>query len=135
MSYFRKLAHGLTLLHTQVDHCAQLEQLQFACFPTLDDDQRFKAAHYRRHIAIFPEGQFVVVDGDRVVGATSTIRMEFNFEHVEHTFEEIIDGGWLSAHDPAGSWLYGADIGTHPEYRGRGIAGALYAARQGGSAV
>jgi 4-aminobutyrate aminotransferase/(S)-3-amino-2-methylpropionate transaminase len=104
--------------------------MQHLCFPTLDDDQRFKTAHYRRHIEIFPEGQFVVVDGDRVVGATSTLRLDFDFEHVNHTFEEVIDGGWFTPHTPTGAWLYGADIGTHPEYRGRGIAGALYAARQ-----
>jgi 4-aminobutyrate aminotransferase/(S)-3-amino-2-methylpropionate transaminase len=130
MSYYRKLRDGLVLMHTQADHCAQLEQLQFACFPTLADEQRFKAAHYRRHIEIFPEGQFVVVDGDKVVGSTSTIRMNFDFGHVTHTFDEIIDGGWLTPHDPKGEWLYGADIGTNPQYRGKGIAGALYAARQ-----
>jgi 4-aminobutyrate aminotransferase/(S)-3-amino-2-methylpropionate transaminase len=130
MSYFRRIRDNLVLLHTQADHCAQLEQLQFACFPTLADDQRFKAAHYRRHIEIFPEGQFVVVEGDRVVGATSTIRLDFDFAHVNHTFDDIIDGGWLTSHDQAGAWLYGADIGTHPEYRGHGIAAALYAARQ-----
>jgi 4-aminobutyrate aminotransferase/(S)-3-amino-2-methylpropionate transaminase len=130
MAYFRKLKNGLTLMHTLVDHCAQLELLQFACFPTLDDDQRFKAKHYRKHIEIFPEGQFVVLDGDRVVGSTSTIRLDFDFEHVNHTFDEVIQGGYLTSHQPQGAWLYGADIGTHPDYRGKGIAGALYEARQ-----
>jgi ribosomal protein S18 acetylase RimI-like enzyme len=42
----------------------------------------------------------------------------------------VIQGGWLTSHEPAGSWLYGADIGVHPDYRGRGLAQALYAARQ-----
>ncbi|MGB7987092.1 MAG: aminotransferase class III-fold pyridoxal phosphate-dependent enzyme [Terracidiphilus sp.] len=130
MSYFRKIKDGLTLLNTQSEHCAQLEQMQFACFPTLDDDQRFKAKHYRKHIELFPEGQFVALDGDRVVGATTTLRLHFDLEHVNHSFDEIIAGGWLTSHQPDGVWLYGADIGTHPDYRGRGIAGALYAARQ-----
>jgi len=71
-----------------------------------------------------------VLDGDRVVGATTTLRLNFDLEHVNHTFDEVIDGGWLTSHQPDGVWLYGADIGTHPDYRGRGIAGALYAARQ-----
>ena len=130
MCYFRALKGGLTLLNTQPEHCEQLEQLQTACFPTLDDEQRFKAKHYRKHIELFPAGQFVVLDGDRVVGATTTLRLNFDLEHVDHTFDEIIAGGWLTTHQPNGVWLYGADIGTHPDYRGRGIAGALYAARQ-----
>jgi GNAT superfamily N-acetyltransferase len=70
-----------------------------------------------------------VTDGDRVVGMTSTIRMNFDFDHPDHTFADVIQGGWLTSHDPAGRWLYGADIGVHPEYRRRGIARMLYKAR------
>src|SRR5207244_954016 len=40
------------------------------------------------------------------------------------------EGGWLTSHQPGGAWLYGADLGAHPDYRGRGLARALYAARQ-----
>jgi GNAT superfamily N-acetyltransferase len=130
MSYLREIRGGLMLLQTQSRHCEQLEQLQVDCFPTLDDAQRFKAKHYRRHIELFPEGQFVVLDGDRVVGATSTLRLNFDLEHVDHTFDEVTAGGWLTPHRPDGVWLYGADICTQPAYRGRGIARALYAARQ-----
>ena len=72
----------------------------------------------------------MVLDGDRVVGATATIRLHFDFEHINHTFGDIIQGGWLTSHEPDGDWLYGADIGVHPDYRGRGLAQALYAARQ-----
>ena len=60
---------------------------------------------------------------------TSSLRLDFDFEHTNHTLAEMIEGGWLTSHDPKGSWLYGADIGTHPDYRRRGIARGLYAAR------
>src|SRR6185295_11108283 len=100
------------------------------CFPTLDDAERFKAPHYRHHVDLFEDGQFVVLDGDRVVGATTTLRLAFDFDHLDHTFADIIQGGWLTAHQPAGDWLYGADMGVSPEYRGKGIGTALYAARQ-----
>jgi len=130
MSYFRRISGGLTLLNARPEHAEQLEQLQMVCFPTLADEERFKARHYRKHMQLFPQGQMVVFDGDRVVGATTTLRLHFDLEHVDHTFADVIAGGWLTSHQPDGPWLYGADISTHPEYRGRGIASALYAARQ-----
>lgn len=130
MSFFRKLPDGLVVLTARPEHAGQMEELQQVCFPTLSDVERFKAAHFLKHQELFAAGQIVALDGDRVVGATATLRMHFDPAHVEHTFAEIIQGGWLLSHDSSGDWLYGADISTHPEYRGRGIARALYAARQ-----
>jgi GNAT superfamily N-acetyltransferase len=124
---------GLVLHRTQPRHAEGLEALQHIVFPTLADDERFKANHYLHHIAMFPDGQFCAVDtaggGERVVGMTSTIRRDYDFDHGRHTFAEIHAGGWLTSHQPEGRWLYGADLGIHPEYRGREIARALYAAR------
>ncbi|MGH9143945.1 MAG: aminotransferase class III-fold pyridoxal phosphate-dependent enzyme [Vicinamibacterales bacterium] len=130
MSYYRRLSDGLVVMHTTRHHAEQLEELQRICFPTLADAERFKAAHYRKHLELFPEGQFIALDGDRVVGATTTLRLQFDFDHIDHTFADIIQGGWLTSHQPTGDWLYGADVGVDPGYRGRGLATALYAARQ-----
>jgi GNAT superfamily N-acetyltransferase len=127
----QRLSSGIRIASTRAEHAAALEELQLLCFPTLDDSERFKAAHYRKHIELFPEGQFVALDGDKVVGMTSTIRQHFDFTRVEHKFADVIQGGWLTSHEPDGDWLYGADIGTHPSYRRRGIARGLYAARHG----
>jgi len=128
--YYRRLDSGLVVMHARPEHAEQLDALQLVCFPTLADEERFKARHYRKHLEVFDEGQFVVLDGERVVGATATIRLDFDFEHVTHTFADIIQGGWLTSHQPDGAWLYGADIGVDPAYRGQGLATALYAARQ-----
>jgi len=130
VSYFSKSSEALAVLHARPEHAPQLEELQRICFPTLDDAERFKAAHYLKHLELFPDGQFVVLDGDAVVGATTTLRLHFDFERVQHTFADIIQGGWLTSHEPDGDWLYGADVGVNPRYRGRGLATALYAARQ-----
>jgi len=128
--YHRKLADGLVIAHARPEHAAQLEELQIVCFPTLADDQRFKRAHFLKHMELFQDGQFVALDGDSVVGATTTLRLHFDLNHVDHTFADIIQGGWLTSHQPDGAWLYGADVSVRPEYRGRGLATALYAARQ-----
>lgn len=126
----RAFGNGLVVMKTGPQHVEQLEQLQKIVFPTLSPAERFEAQHYLKHIQLFPDGQFCVVDGARVVGMTSTIRHDFDVEHPNHTFADIIQGGWLTSHTPKGRWLYGADIGTHPDYRRRGIARALYASRQ-----
>jgi GNAT superfamily N-acetyltransferase len=130
MSYQFRLKNGLTVASTRPEHAAELEALQDLCFPTLAIEERFRAPHYLKHLELFPEGQFVGLDGERVVAATTTCRLDFDFEHLSHTFADIIQGGWLTSHQPRGAWLYGADIGVHPDYRGRGLARALYAARQ-----
>jgi GNAT superfamily N-acetyltransferase len=128
--YHRVLPNGLVIASARPEHAPALEELQRIVFPTLADEERFKAKHYLKHLELFPEGQFVGLDGDRVVAATATIRLHFDFAHTNHTFADIIQGGWLTSHEPDGDWLYGADIGVHPDYRGRGLGQALYAARQ-----
>jgi GNAT superfamily N-acetyltransferase len=124
------LPNGLVIAPARPEHAGQLEELQRVVFPTLADAERFKAAHYLKHLELFPEGQWVGLDGERVVAATATIRLHFDFEDRTHSFADIIQGGWLTSHQPDGDWLYGADIGVHPAYRGKGLAQALYAARQ-----
>jgi GNAT superfamily N-acetyltransferase len=125
----RSFGNGLVITRTRPEFAEQLGELQKIIFPTLAPEERFEARHYRKHIELFPEGQLVVLDGERVAGSTSTIRYDFDFDKPGHRFADIIEGGWLTSHQPTGTWLYGADIGTHPDYRRRGVARALYAAR------
>jgi len=112
-------------------HAEQLETLQRIVFPSLAEEELLHAEQYKKHIELFPEGQFVALDGDKVIGATSTIRYHFNAGSNEHhTFYEVMGGGWFTTHEPDGEWLYGMDVSVHPAYRGKGIARALYKARQ-----
>jgi ribosomal protein S18 acetylase RimI-like enzyme len=128
-NYYQEISNGLVVRHTQPADVTQLEKLQKIVFPTLSDDELIKAPHYLRHLEIFPEGQLVIIDKHQVIGMTSTMRSNFDFEHYHHTFKETIAGGWLTNHNPLGEWLYGLDIGIHPEYRSRGLARHLYRAR------
>ena len=107
-----------------------VEQLQRDCFPTLGDDELMRAEHFLNHCQLFPEGNFVALAGDRVIGLGSGFLIDFDFANAQHSFNEIIDGGWYSHHDPAGDWYYGADISVHPDFRRRGVGTLLYRARK-----
>ncbi len=120
----------IKIVNVHPNYAEALEQLQRDCFPTLGAHERMTTAHFLRHCEIFPEGEFVALAEERVVGLGSGFFCEFDFTHPNHTFQEMIDGGYYSHHDPNGEYYYGADISVHPDFRGMGIGRMLYAARK-----
>jgi GNAT superfamily N-acetyltransferase len=124
------------IVNIRPEYAAALEQLQRDCFPTLGAQELMRQEHFLSHCEIFPEGNFVALveeeDGaERVVGLGSGFFIDFDFDHPDHTFMEIIDGGYFRNHNPDGAYYYGADISVHPDYRGQGIGRMLYEARKG----
>ena len=109
-----------------------LAAIQEACFPTLSAAERMRAEHYRRHVEVFPEGQHAVIEraSGRPVASSTDFRTRVDFSHYQHRYIDAVAGNWLTGHDPRGDWLYGADIGVHPDHRGRGLSALLYDARQ-----
>jgi GNAT superfamily N-acetyltransferase len=120
----------IEITNTPPDVIPQLVELQIICYPTLADTSRLKAPHFESHVRIFPEGQWVALDGERVVGMSAGFLYTFDFDHPHHTFDEIIGYGFFTRHDPHGQHFYGADVSVHPDYRGRGISRRLYDARK-----
>ena len=129
-TYHTTLPNGLVITNLLPQHANKLEALQRIVFPSLAEDELILAKHYLHHYQIFAEGQFVILDGEEVVGMTTTMRYDFDFDNHHHTFKETISGGWMHKHDHEGQWLYGLDVGVHPNYRGKGLARELYRARQ-----
>jgi len=79
----------------------------------------------------FPEGQICIEDKGRVVAAALTIRVNAaEFENRRHTYEDLVDDGEMSGHDPMGDALYGVDIFVDPDYRGLRLGRRLYDARK-----
>ena len=125
--YYKKTPQGYTIQNTQPHHAQALDELQEIVFPTLAAEERMQAKHYLKHIELFPEGQFIVLDGDKAIGMSTTIR--YHLAMNDHTFLEVSEGLWMTSHEPEGEWLYGMDVGVHPDYRGQGLARHIYRAR------
>lgn len=125
----RKEILGKYILQTSLpENAKQQAELQAIVFPTLSEEELMTEAQYQRHVEIFPEGQMVVLDGDKVIASTTTLLQ--NYHSGPHTFLEISDNLWLGTHDPEAEWLYGLDVSVHPDYQGKGIGREIYNARQ-----
>lgn len=110
-----------------VDQCAALE---VAAFPRADPEDLLDADDLAAYARTFPEGFFVCLDGDRVVGQAGGILVDFDFDHPQHTIAEISGEHQCGNHTPDGAWYYGTDIVVDSEYRRRGIGKRLYELRK-----
>jgi GNAT superfamily N-acetyltransferase len=119
----------ITITTTRPEHIPQLVLHQQRCFPTICADDWMNAEMFAAQLARFPDGQHVALDGDMVVGQSSTFRIGAHCLE-QHTYRDITAHNYFSNHDPQGEWLYGADMSVHPDYRGRHIATKLYSARK-----
>jgi len=112
------------------DLAEQCGALELLCFPHADPAELISVEDFRAYARVFPEGFFVCLDGDRVVGQGGGIFLDFDFEHPQHTIVGITGEHQCGNHDPAGAWYYGTDILVHPGYRRRGIGQRLYDLRK-----
>lgn len=78
----------------------------------------------------FPQGQFVCIQGDKVLGYCATFRISGEQALKPHTWVEITGGGYGSRHDPEGDYLYGMEVCVDPAVRGYRIGQRLYNARK-----
>jgi predicted amidohydrolase/GNAT superfamily N-acetyltransferase len=102
------------------------QKAAYATFPPsgLCDERQLQL-----QLEAFPEGQFVAVHRHQIVGYATSLIVQLDDDSPWYSYAEITGNGSFSTHNPSGDTLYGADIAVHPEHRGHGIAGMLYAGR------
>ena len=106
-------------------------ELQKESFPLMaKDGVIWQEHHLESHIKIFPEGQFCAELDGKIVASSSSLVTSLTTDYQEHTWKEATAYGMFTNHTLEGDSLYGADISTHPDSRGLGIATMLYDARK-----
>ncbi len=125
-------ARRITIVPSSPRYAEQMQDAMHAVYHTTraNPDGTFTAAMFRRHIDLFPEGQFVALQAGRVIGLTASMRLAFDPAHpfIENWYVTISDG-WLDRHDPNGDWMYGVESCVLPDYQGAGVGGKLMQAR------
>lgn len=84
----------------------------------------------RTHIRRFPEGQWVAVVDEQIVGYSASFRISGKRALKAHTWESITGDGYASTHDENGDWLYGMDVCVDPAFRGYKIGQRFYNQRK-----
>lgn len=121
----------ITVRPYTLDDIPALHEVQRACFPPpYPAEQLWSREQLESHIAVFPAGALCAEVNGLIVGSCTSLIIHFDPAHPDHTWDEVADGGFLRrSHQPNGNSLYGIDMAVIPEYRGRGVARAMYRAR------
>ncbi len=87
-------------------------------------------SEYGKLIGHFPDGQICIEDQGKVIAAALAILVNKEVFERRHSYEDVVNGGKMSAHEPDGNALYGVDIFVDPDYRGLRLGRRLYDARK-----
>ncbi len=122
-----KMEKKLIIRNVEERDIDKIVELSKICFPDMDPWTR---GQLQSHIEIFPEGQHCVEYEGKIIGASSSLIIDFNEYEDRHTFDEITDKGYITNHDPEGKHLYGISIMVHPDYRRLHVGTRIYEARK-----
>lgn len=90
----------------------------------------WKEHHIQKLLAIFPEGQLVILVDGKVVGSALSLIVTSKQVLANHSYTDITGNYTFSTHNPSGDVLYGIDVFIHPGYRGLRLGRRLYDSRK-----
>lgn len=119
----------IELRNLKIEDYKELKNSMMEAYSELENSY-WKEHHIEKLLAIFPEGQLVVLVDDKVVGSALSLIIDYNKVIANHTYAQITGNYTFSTHNPNGEVLYGIDVFIHPKYRGLRLGRRLYDARK-----
>ncbi len=123
-------ANELVFTNVTADRAEEIANLEQMALPNVAGHDKLTPEGVILQTQLFPEGGFMALDGDKVVGIAMGIFVDYDISEPQHDLDEVSGEEGFGNHDPDGEWYYGIDIAVHPDYRGRGIARRLYDLRK-----
>lgn len=119
----------IELRNLQIDDYKELKNSMIEAYSELENSY-WKEHHIEKLLAIFPEGQLVVLVDGKVVGSALSLIIDYRKVIANHTYAQITGNYSFDTHNPQGEVLYGIDVFIHPKYRGLRLGRRLYDARK-----
>ncbi|MGE4132839.1 MAG: phosphoenolpyruvate carboxylase [Bdellovibrionales bacterium] len=118
------------VLNPRPEHFEGIQDLCRRVYPFSKPWSLDQLASHRSH---FPDGQLIVVEiaTGKIVGMAFSLIISWDDYSHQDNWQNFTSSGFFYNHDPKrGKTLYGAEVMSDPEYRGRGIGKALYRGRE-----
>lgn len=119
----------IEIQNLKLEHYKQLIDVMKASYPDWQGGL-WDSNSIEKLIRQFPEGQFVILNNDKVVGTAFSIIIKYDDFGDNHTYKQITGNYTFSTHNPKGDVLYGIEVFIHPDYRGLRLGRRLYDARK-----
>ncbi len=123
------------LRNLQIKDYKQLRKSMIEAYPDMENSY-WDEEQIKQLLAIFPEGQLVILADDIVVGSALSIIVPEKKAYKLHNYNEITgynkvnENYSFAAHTGKGEILYGIDVFVNPKYRGLRLGRRLYDARK-----
>ncbi|MBL0387001.1 GNAT family N-acetyltransferase [Tumebacillus sp. ITR2] len=116
-----KPIQALIRTYTEADFDALIEVQKGSFPPPFPSELWWNREQLHNHVTRFPDGALCVEIEGRVVASMTGLRVQLDPQHLEHTWAEITDEGYIRNHNPQGDILYIVDICVLPEFRKLGL--------------